>query len=494
MALFIPIQPEPASRIFAGRKLFELRKSRPSSTGWVFLYETKDETDAVHAVRGAFYFDEFLDLPLEQLWNRVGERATSRQRFDRYFGGKYKSGIALVIRKVLIFKKPIRVEELQAIDPQFSLPRGLWTYHLVPDDSKVISFLHSVPIQRTIDHTMTHSSQMNGELSVEPLVREADIAMFRENFVLHVLPNYPESEDYPDFVTNIHFEGEDVFGYFTKAKKVWVFKRGDAVVGFTVVSEKRGGSIKFGPTIILPEWRGRGYGAPFRLLAEQQYPHARKCYNTLPDNNLAALRYVLRAGYQIEAHLMEQYRRGSGEIVVGKLLVPQSAAPDLPPEPITRSGRLNIRDATSIKAGELTPLLQELLGDYYDEVNEGYVQGLVKAMTSSFSLSHKSKRMFLAQRGDHPVGVVIATPKRGGALKCSPLVVKGDDDECLVALLDSCARAFPERPFHKMYCHLPLLSLSLIRAAKRQGFCVEGVLREPYKTGIDMIALGRISK
>jgi predicted transcriptional regulator len=493
MALFMPIQPDPASRIYSGKKLFELRKFRPPETGFVYLYESRDETARIHAIRGGFYFDEFLDLPLDKLWARVGERATSHERFFRYFGIRHKHGIALAIRRVESLTRPVSLDELAHIDPAFGLPKGLWTYHVVSDSSRAVRFLNSLARKNVIHHESILRPYEAENLRVVPLDSTEEEYRFRELYDLYVKPNYPDSGDYVDFVIRIHSKGSDPFGYFTKKKTVWTLFRGSEILGFTVATEKRGGSVKFGPTILAPEFRGQRIGSEFRLLVEKEYPKARKFYNTLPDDNLAALRYVLRADYYVEAHLRRQYKSDRGELVVGKLLKPAASITAAPVWSLP-VGELIIQDAREISRSQLEIIIVELLSRFYDEVDSSYVKGVLAAMAGPFSLSRKTKRVFIAKRGGSASGIIIATPKRGGALKCSPLVVRGDDVESLRELLHAACQAFPERGFHKVYCHLPLMASQLIGAAVKLGLKPEGLLKEPYKRGVDLIALGRAER
>lgn len=493
MTLFMPIQPEPASRIYSGKKFYELRKFRPPTTGFVYLYETRDETATVQAIRGGFFFRDFLDLPLDKLWARVGERATSRERFIRYFGPKHKHGIALAIERAEQLANPVTIPILQQIQPGFELPRGLWTYHSVAADSPVIRYLDNLPRVAIIKHPEVSTNHQSSNLSVARLDSMQDANLFRELYSLYVQPNYPESEDYAQLIVNVHNLRDDPFGYFTKRKTIWVFRNGARIVGFTVATEKRGGSVKFGPTVLIPKERGHGIATAFRLLVERQYPNARKAYNTLPDDNLAALRYVTRAGYQVEAHLRKHYRPTGGELVVGKLLKESSPPPIMLPLARPR-GTLRMTDGVNLPPNELSAAVTSFLSSFYDEVDDSFVAGLLSGMRHSFSLSHKSKRLFLAVRGHGAAGLLIATPKRGGALKCSPLVVAGEDPECLRLLLEAAATAFPNRVISRTYLHIPLLVPWMIESTIKVGFQCEGLLREPYRTGVDLVALGRLPK
>lgn len=331
-------------------------------------------------------------------------------------------------------------------------------------------------------------------LHVLPLQGVSEANLFTSLYERYVRPHYPDSEDYAAFVLKSHKAGIDEIGYLTKRKIIWILWRHGNPVGFTVVTEKRGGSIKFGPSALVPAARGEKLGTALRLLVEAKYPLARKAYNTLPDYNTPALRYVLRAGYQIEAHLQDQYRPASGEYVVGKLLRrPVFALSGDLADQCTK-GRLRICSGSQFSCSELALLVATLLEGHYKEIDTTFSRSLLSAMQrESKTFSAKYKKLFIAIRGVQPVGIVIATPKRGGALKCSPLVVRGIDSLCMQALIEKASGAFPEHALRKLYFHIPVQCQWMITTALRMEFIQEGILREPYIEGTDMAVFGRLS-
>lgn len=335
-------------------------------------------------------------------------------------------------------------------------------------------------------------------LRVEPLAATGDSRLFKSLYNDYVKPHYAESEDYAEFVTSSHFASEDYFGYFTKRKTIWSFYKEplNHPIGFTVVTEKRGGSIKFGPSVLQRAYRGLGLGSDFRILVEGCYPYARKAYNTLPDTNLAALSYVLKAGYKVEAHLLDQYREGQGEFVVGKLFhedVKSGSDRNFPRQDVT--GILSVQRAGQIPLEKLHRIVSTLLSGSYDEIDEGFVNGILRACAGeSVMLSHKTKQLFIATRSGTPIGLIVATPKRGGALKCSPIALRSRDSEAFVSLLHHAVNAFPQRHVRKLYMHVPDVDCWMLQQTKAYGFEAEGILRQPYREGVDMTVLGKTMK
>jgi predicted transcriptional regulator len=144
MSLLMPIKPEPASRIYGGRKWFEFRKSKPPSCGFVYLHETKDQTDSVQAIRGGFYFDEFLKLPIDQLWIAAGcKAAASKESYYSYYKN-FRTGIALAIKRVELLRESVTPRMLADLDTTLRPPKYSWTYLQLSDSSPAKVFLDNL--------------------------------------------------------------------------------------------------------------------------------------------------------------------------------------------------------------------------------------------------------------------------------------------------------------------------------------------------------------
>lgn len=494
--LIIPIKPEPASRIRSGRKWFELRKTRPPQAGTVYLLETSDGRQAVDAIRTCIITENHLSLPIEELWKRVGTFATSRPKFDKYFGGKYKYGVAIPIKETQILAESVDPATLQEIDSTFRVPEWPWTYYEIDDDSPAGRYLASISRKQSL-HPPPETGIVwdKDSLTVRPMrTNEAD--QFTDYYGQFVEPYYKGTEGYVDSVLASHVSGFDQHGYLTTAKTVWAFLLAEDVIGFTVATLKRGGSVKFGPTIIHPSFRGLKLGSAFRLLVEDQYPNARKFYNTLPAGSDAALKYVLQAGYRIEAHLEKQYGRYSNELVVGKVRLSGSSPPmvDVPDfdDRLTETPSLSIENISDIAADD-TPAMLDLLANSYANVDASLIESLRHGLLQEWTeLSRKPKRVLVARAGKDLAGIAILTPKRGGAVKCSPIASMRDHPDAIGALLHRAIELIDPKFHHKLYIHLPVLNREEIRQALARNFVIEGILREPYREGVDMVPMGRI--
>lgn len=151
--LFLRILPEPASRLYAGVKSFELRKYVPRHTGFVFLLETGQ----TNAITGCFYFEQYVVDTVEQLWEQVGNRATSRERFDAYFAGK-TAGVALEVLGVTQLDQPIRLQQLRTRFVDFPKPPEPYVYLYTPVGGDLSRYLraHATEFVLRFDRARSH--------------------------------------------------------------------------------------------------------------------------------------------------------------------------------------------------------------------------------------------------------------------------------------------------------------------------------------------------
>jgi predicted transcriptional regulator len=134
--LFLRILPEPASRLYSGVKTYELRKYVPRHTGFVFLFETGGK----NAVTGCFYFRDYIVDTVEHLWEQVGTKATSRERFDAYFAAK-RVGVALAVTGVTRLALPISMNEIQRRFPEFPKPPEPYVFLYTPVGGNLSRYL-----------------------------------------------------------------------------------------------------------------------------------------------------------------------------------------------------------------------------------------------------------------------------------------------------------------------------------------------------------------
>jgi predicted transcriptional regulator len=134
--IFMRIMSEPISRISTGEKMYELRKYVPLHKKLFFMYET----DNIQAVTGCFYCEDVIVKPVKDLWEFVGEKATLKEKFDKYFEGK-EFGVALSIADYQFFEHPITKKELFLHFPKFPKPPEPYVYLYTKTGSPFSRFL-----------------------------------------------------------------------------------------------------------------------------------------------------------------------------------------------------------------------------------------------------------------------------------------------------------------------------------------------------------------
>lgn len=286
----------------------------------------------------------------------------------------------------------------------------------------------------------------------------------------------------------------DPNGYFTRAKQTFWLLEDDKPVGFTVTSLKRGGSVKIGPTAIVASRRRQGLATLLRDVVEGFLEHELKCrklYMTIATSNVPALLFNLARGFKVEAVLREQYRSGADEVVLGRfrgdyagtmLTAPLSCEPSAAPVTISR--------LIEPSPADVETLLHPRMNGLYDQIDPSYYEAIADAccnLRQSYAL--KGKQLFIAQRAGTIVGVAVYVPKRGGASKLSPLFVEdAESTRALLEFIEAYAMEFGRR---KLYAHVPLPHLNTVRWLLERGYLMEGLLREPYREGIDLVVMGQ---
>lgn len=127
--ILLPIHPEFATLIIAGKKKYEYRKIIPRETiSYIALYSTCPVQKIVAIVE---VVDKISDTPTK-LWKRTAkDGAITRKHFRQYFYGK-KTASAFKLGKVIAFDKPIALEELSVTNsPQSFLYLSLYQIEVI---------------------------------------------------------------------------------------------------------------------------------------------------------------------------------------------------------------------------------------------------------------------------------------------------------------------------------------------------------------------------
>jgi hypothetical protein len=293
--------------------------------------------------------------------------------------------------------------------------------------------------------------------------------------------------------------GCDPNGYFTIGKEVWVARRRatEELLGFEVITRKRGGSVKVGPTLILPSARGEHLATRIigRLLEEYSRVGARKVYVTAPLSHDALSVIDFRdLGLRLEAVLRSQYREGAWERVSGRLLSIRQDPKveiDLASLPVELS-QLQVKTKIGTdQQPDFLRFVQEEMRKAYADIDDAFASAILAAADRGLDSPYekKGKLIYCLLHDSKLVGVAVCTPKRGGAVKVAPVLMAGNYRSPMIGkvLIEAITAEFRRREKRKLFFLVPVTSWWLLSFLVEQADCVmEGILREPYKAGVDV--------
>ncbi len=482
--LVLSIQKQHVDRIVRGEKKFELRKQLPREPfEKVFLYESGGG-----GLVGYFDVAGVIRLPVEALWERVGERGTTRERFEAYFAER-KDGCAIEIAAYHPFEQPLSPVELRE-RVGFAPPQS---YALARSDAPLGQFLLRLAKQSgpraTSDELFLRDIRPNEHQLYAALVQREISKHYDEIDASFAKANIATAQ-----------RGDDPFALLTRSKQVLSIERIDGIVlGFTTLTFKLGGSVKSGPTVLLPEHRRHGYGARVRQMLEAIAVEqgARKIYATAADVSDAVLGYLLRSGMTVEAHLKAQYSLRHGEIILGKILSPVkqnsqpgSAKPSSQRAPSFQSRAGQVVRLKDLSASESAQAVMLGLSSYGVRVTKQRAREIARNMGLETTYDRKPRELLALRSSSGICAGMILSAKRGGSMRG----VLGTDTShrgSLTLLLQEAEALAASAKRRKLYfLHDPNCPLR-VETLRELGYVVEGTLREPYATGQDLVVVSK---
>lgn len=495
--ILLSIDEQFADQIYSGEKAYEFRKTPiPRDLDYVALLE-----NGTGQITGGFEVEEIYERTVRNLWNEFGKGASDSDRFHEYYDG-WDKGVAIEVGSVERYQNPVDVDYLTSLIEDFSVPNQFHFIYFtqqalneIEHDSRILEKYLPDSKRTTLDMYSVHNqSAGDGSLNYKPM-KEEEQYLFRELFSNSPVPSVYQdiNEGFINHIIDSHECGEDPYGYFTKRKVVYSLFEGDDIVGFTTTTWKRGGSVKYGPTILKEDARGKGLGPKFRRLIDSKLRHEgiRKTYSTIPENLTHAIEYLIKSGYKIEAHLDQQYHEDHHELVFGKVLQGGSPAPGL------RTPRSETEDIEfSIGSSSFTGFEQFVISKsepWYDEIDESFVKSVQEAEERGINarFSKKGKRVFIGHHDSNIRCVGISSLKRGNAVKISPVLsdIRSGGLKKFWRMVEEDIQMMPE--VRKLYTHIPVLDRDIQALIRCAGYKPEGLLRAPYKQGIDLISYGK---
>lgn len=474
--IILSIQAVHAQRIFSGVKLFELRKSLPRiKFKRAYLYET-----GAGRIIGCFDVGRVLKLPPEELWAMVGERATTRERFNSYFL-KNKTACAIEAVSPTKFFRPLLLTELRSKGVKFSPPVSS---HAIRLGDKLAKLLE----ERRKQTLHAHRVELRQ-------IRKSEETLYQRLVTQEIAHRYDEiTPAFANCILKTNRRGFDPHGIFTEKKYVLaIINEHNTLVGFTTVTFKFGGSIKTGPTILLTRYRGRGIGSAVRMALDTyaESHKARKLYCTSPDTDFSVISYLLRAGYRIEAHLQQQYTKRNGELVFGKKLGHAVKHSTPIPSRIKRAGCVQVIAKTLDKT--LLTAFREMFSRDWLEITDERAKAIVQAGISETQKSYEEKpvRLVGARTEDGVwLSFILLIPKRGGAIKAIFLTSTAHEltNTRMIQEAERYGSVLNKRKIY--FCH-PAQDTLIVSLLKDMGYFCEGLLNGPYRPNVDVLILSK---
>jgi predicted transcriptional regulator len=487
-----------ADQIYSGEKEYEFRKTPlPNGIEYVVLME-----NGTRKVTGGFTIKDVHEESVPDLWEKYGQDLSEEDRFFSYYSS-WDRGLAIEIDTPEQYEEPLDVSDLENTDPGLKVPDRFHfvyipnqTLRRISSQSNAVSKLLPDSKETTLDrYASDHPNE--GDLNFRPM-ESSEEEEFRELFSKSPVPDdYADiSQGFIDHIIESHNLGEDPFGYFTLKKKVYSLFANEELIGFTTITKKRGGSVKFGPTMIKESERGKGYGPKLRKLIDSDLRHSgiRKTYSTIPETASNAFKYLISSGYKVEAHLHKQYTEDHSELVFGKVLQGEN-----PPDN-ANIYREQVEEVDfeigSDKVEDFQMFVKERAEPWYDEIDDSFVNSVQQAeergLESEFS--KKGKRVYIGHQNAQTSCIAISSKKRGDSVKVSP-IFSSISGESLTEFIDFFEEDIEQAAgARKVYTHIPTLDSELHTILRQKNYQCEGVIREPYKPGIDMLVMAKMLK
>lgn len=258
-----------------------------------------------------------------------------------------------------------------------------------------------------------------------------------------------------------------------------------------VLTYKRGGSVKTGPTIFFRQYRDKGYGLLLRKSIEKWVLRegGRKVYCTATVNNRAVVNYLLSANYTIEAQLKNQYGQFD-ELIFGKILCDSNKSVKYRElEPISVKAQISDLNKIPHLFDEIVKFLQVEFSKDIVKINTSSARSFLKDSLRSgedIPYEEKPKIALVVHHDEKILGLVILLPKRGGAIK-GVISFGYNSLKNLRELIKKSEAVARKAKRHKIYFTIPDNRFDLISVLKEEKFQTEGILRKPYKENINII-------
>lgn len=348
----------------------------------------------------------------------------------------------------------------------------------------------------------------NNEINFEKLTtkRLKDFPSYQNKFITFVTnsikDNYEEiDQSFAKRLIEIDKVGFDEYGFFTLGKDIWIVFYGEKPIGFEVITRKRGGSIKLGPTYLSPEYRGKGFAKEMieRICDNYIKDGIRKVYVTAPISNYstAVLDYS-KLNLKLEAILCKNYSKSSSERVCGKIFNTKNNNEKIAVR--VKQGTNLIEKITKNRLSEinfekLNDFVCENMKYYFNDIDRTFTKTIVDASNEKNKLiyEHKGKDSFIVVDGDEIECLIVATPKRGGNYKVSPFLISDSylNEKNIIKLVKEIEKSAYLLKRRKISIFVSTGEVVVANTLSLEHYFCEGILKEPYKENCDIIVFSK---
>lgn len=477
--ILLSIRSEHAKRIYSGQKPVELRKSFPRAAKLVFLYETSPSS----AVTGAFTVREAIRTTTKQAISLAAKAGIERNRAIAYYRDQ-RSVWVVRIGAVVRFRNPLSLKRLRQSDYDFMVPQS---FRYLDKQGPIFHDLMFALVKEAGEHIALKPIAPERLGEFECLVRE-EVGSAYENI----------DDDFIKQVLNNDVSSEAAFS--TRSKHILEVAWDSQVVGFTVLTEKTYGAWKSGPTILRSEFRGLGLGQALRR-AITDYCNRRKAigiYCTCASSRPAVVSYLLNSHMDFQARLREHLARDRDEFVFAQKLrpAPHRTFRRLPLPATTPRGNVVRVDGGSVRLVEVLEFFLRWMKVWYFKPADGLREAVVTSIRSYDRgvrrYSAKGRLLYAFVDKDAAIrAAALVTIKRSGMAKIN-LVADSASPAVNVRLLGRILR--DAASVRRMYITVPLDCDSSVAALIQSGFSLEGILLDPFGTGVDHACFGLVRR
>ncbi len=274
------------------------------------------------------------------------------------------------------------------------------------------------------------------KVEVSNVLSEKELNEFGKLYLRDIASQYPfsSSETAKQYINN--HKGNLKKSISTKNRTIWKGFLNGKIIGYTLVTEKDGQAIKFGPTIIKRNFRGKKFATLLRIEVEKIYMSKGIlfAYSTTQQFNKPAQTYVINAGYKKEVILRSHFIPGVSELVFRKQLTTR----DISKKDFKKTETLTIHDIYDLNDVGLPQILNESQSPNFKKEE----RIILNKVYQVFSLDGLS---------------VACLPKKGNSLMIIPLYFELDKNK-IANLFD---RVFDhyDNEFNLVYTYVPKSSL-----------------------------------